>query len=112
MRDPVDRILERLDAAPNIYFSPIEEVSLRPWVRGRAVVIGDAAHATTPNMAEGVAMALEDALLLAELLSTRQPLDESLTMFEARRAPRVDWVRRQMHRRDRTRNLPALVQIC
>lgn len=108
--DPVDRILERLDAVPKIYFSPIEEVSQRPWVKGRAVLIGDAAHATSPNMAEGVAMALEDALVLAELLSTGQPLEERLATFESRRASRVDWVRQETHRRDRTRSLPGLVR--
>ena len=108
--DPVGQILKRLDATAHIYVSPIEEVSERPWVKGRAVLIGDAAHATSPNMAQGVAMALEDALLLAELLSTGQPLDESLATFESRRAPRVDWVRQQTHHRDRTRNLPRLVR--
>jgi FAD-dependent urate hydroxylase len=108
--DPVDRILERLEAVPNIYFSPIEEVSQRPWVKDSTVLIGDAAHATTPNMAQGVAMALEDALLLAELLSTGQPLEESLEAFESRRTSRVDWVRQQTHRRDRTRSLPAMVR--
>jgi len=37
-------------------------------VRGRVLLIGDAAHATSPNMAQGAAMALEDALVLAEYL--------------------------------------------
>ena len=39
-----------------------------PGLRGRVVLVGDAAHATSPNMAEGAAMALEDALVLAECL--------------------------------------------
>jgi len=108
--DPVDRIFEQLDTAPSLYFAPIEEVAQRSWVKGRVVLIGDAAHATSPNMAEGVAMALEDAVFLAELLSTEQPLERSLATFESRRAPRVDWVRQQTHHRDRTRNLPRLVR--
>jgi FAD-dependent urate hydroxylase len=73
------------------------------------VLIGDAAHATSPNMAQGVAMALEDALVLAQVLSTKQPLERCLVAFESRRAPRVNWVRLQTRRRDGTRNLPRLL---
>ena len=51
-------------------------------------------------------MAMEDALVLAEVLASGQPVAACLTAFEARRAPRVRWVRQQTHRRDRTRNLP------
>jgi 2-polyprenyl-6-methoxyphenol hydroxylase-like FAD-dependent oxidoreductase len=81
-------------------------------VRGRAVLIGDAAHATSPNMAQGAAMAMEDALVLAEVLASGQPVAACLTAFEARRAPRVRWVQEQTHRRDRTRNLPPAIRDC
>jgi 2-polyprenyl-6-methoxyphenol hydroxylase-like FAD-dependent oxidoreductase len=84
------------------YFSPIEEVVEKPWVRGRVVLVGDAAHAMSPNMAEGAGMALEDALVLAETIAGGQALEE----FEARRRPRVEFVQAQTHRRDRTRSLP------
>jgi 2-polyprenyl-6-methoxyphenol hydroxylase-like FAD-dependent oxidoreductase len=60
-------------------------------------------------MAEGSGDGSGDALVLAEHLSTAQPLETSLATFESRRAARVDWVRRQTHRRDRTRNLPDMV---
>ena len=87
------------------YFSSIEEVAQETWVRGRVVLIGDAAHAMSPNMAEGAGMALEDALVLAETVAAGRPLEA----FEARRRPRVAFVQRQTHRRDRTRDLaPAL----
>lgn len=88
------------------YFSPFEEVVQQPWVRGRVVLVGDAAHAMSPNMAEGVGMALEDALVLAETVAADRPLKE----FEARRRPRVRFVQTQTHRRDRTRNLPPVVR--
>ena len=88
------------------YFSPIEEVVQDSWTRGRIVLVGDAAHAMSPNMAEGVGMAVEDALVLADVVAGGRPLAE----FEARRRPRVDFVQAQTHRRDRTRNLPTFIR--
>jgi 2-polyprenyl-6-methoxyphenol hydroxylase-like FAD-dependent oxidoreductase len=88
------------------YFSPIEEVVQQSWTRERVVLVGDAAHAMSPNMAEGVGMAVEDALALAEVIAAGRPLAE----FEARRRPRVEFVRAQTHRRDKTRNLPPFIR--
>jgi FAD-dependent urate hydroxylase len=99
-----------LDPTTDIHASRIEEVALDCWVRGHIVLIGDAAHATSPNMAEGAAMALEDALTLAACLRKTPAIPAALAAFEARRRPRTDWVRAQTHRRDRTRYLPPAVR--
>jgi 2-polyprenyl-6-methoxyphenol hydroxylase-like FAD-dependent oxidoreductase len=104
--DPVPRLL---GLARDAYFAPIEEVAPAVWTARRVALVGDAAHASSPNMAQGAAMALEDALVLAELLATR-PLDDALLDYERRRTPRVAWVQEQTHRRDRTRSLPAIVR--
>jgi 2-polyprenyl-6-methoxyphenol hydroxylase-like FAD-dependent oxidoreductase len=53
------------------------------------VLVGDAAHATMPTMGEGGAMALEDAIVLAEALRSG-----ALETYEARRRPRAEWVQR------------------
>jgi FAD-dependent urate hydroxylase len=74
------------------------------------VLLGDAAHATSPNMAEGAAMALEDGLVLAECLAFDRDIAQAVARFQARRRPRAQWVRAQTHRRDRTRNLPAALR--
>ena len=73
------------------------------------MLIGDAAHASSPNMAQGAAMAVEDALVLAAML-TEVPLDQALAEYEHRRRARVTWVQEQTHRRDRTRSLPPMVR--
>jgi 2-polyprenyl-6-methoxyphenol hydroxylase-like FAD-dependent oxidoreductase len=105
--EPIPTILRKgLAAGDPPYFAPIEEVVHRPWVRGRVVLVGNAAHAMSPNMAEGAGMALEDALVLAEVIAADRPLEE----FEARRRPRVGFVQTQTHRRDRTRNLSPVVR--
>ncbi|WP_026540563.1 FAD-dependent monooxygenase [Paenarthrobacter nicotinovorans] len=49
-----------------------------PWNRGRTVIIGDAAHSCPPTVAQGAAMALEDAAVLAELLISADHLTETL----------------------------------
>jgi 2-polyprenyl-6-methoxyphenol hydroxylase-like FAD-dependent oxidoreductase len=59
-----------------------------PWHRGRVVLIGDAAHATTPHLASGAGMAIEDGIVLAEEIGARGTLDEALARFMARRFER------------------------
>jgi 2-polyprenyl-6-methoxyphenol hydroxylase-like FAD-dependent oxidoreductase len=105
--EPVPSLLQRGAGA---LFAPIEEVASLSWTAGRVVLVGDAAHASSPNMAQGAAMALEDALVLAELLEGGLSVDRALSDYERRRAGRVAWVRKQTHRRDRTRNLPTPVR--
>jgi FAD-dependent urate hydroxylase len=108
--DPAATLLGALDGAAGVQASPIEEVALTRWTRGRVVLVGDAAHATSPNMAQGAAMALEDALVLTDCLQRIPAIPAALAAFEARRRPRIDWVRARTHRRDRTRYLPTAVR--
>lgn len=57
---------------------------MRSWHRGRAVLLGDAAHATTPNLGQGGAQAIEDAWVLADCLATHEP-SEAFRAYEERR---------------------------
>ncbi|WP_019075648.1 FAD-dependent oxidoreductase [Streptomyces hokutonensis] len=60
------------------------------WHRGRVVLIGDAAHCCPPTLAQGAAMSLEDALVLAELLTSGKDWgDELFQAYYDRRIPRV-----------------------
>ncbi|MGW0791716.1 FAD-dependent monooxygenase [Streptomyces sp. NPDC002911] len=106
---PVPQLLEH---GAEAHFSALRESVGTDWARPHAALIGDAAHACSPSMAQGGAMALEDALVLAELLGNegRDGVQRALTAFQARRAARVRWVLDKNHRRDRTRNLPAFVR--
>jgi 2-polyprenyl-6-methoxyphenol hydroxylase-like FAD-dependent oxidoreductase len=79
------------DAVVNYQY--IEAVAVPdPWYRGRAIVIGDAAHACPPLIAQGAAMCAEDAVVLAEMLTTGDGVDEALEKFMQRRFPRVKMV--------------------
>jgi FAD-dependent urate hydroxylase len=104
--EPVPSLLRAMRAGTSVHVAPIEEVVIEEWANERIVLIGDAAHATSPNMAQGAAMALEDALVLSECLEATDAIPDALAAFQARRRPRTDWVRAQTHRRDHTRDLP------
>lgn len=59
---------------------------------GRTVLIGDAAHATTPNMGQGACMAVEDAVWLAEAMSRNRDFQQVFREFEKSRMKRVHWI--------------------
>jgi 2-polyprenyl-6-methoxyphenol hydroxylase-like FAD-dependent oxidoreductase len=79
------------DAVVNYQY--IESICVEsPWYRGRTVIIGDAAHACPPLIAQGAAMCAEDAVVLAEMLTGGDGVDEVLPKFMERRYPRVKMV--------------------
>lgn len=75
-------------AAPTINYRPLEAMLLpKPWYKGRVVLIGDAAHATTPHLASGVGMAIEDGIVLADELR-KDEVEAALPRFMERRFER------------------------
>lgn len=60
-----------------------------PWVAGRVALLGDAAHAMPPFLAQGAAMAIEDAAVLADCFATSTDAAAALRSYEAARRPRV-----------------------
>jgi len=72
-----------------VVYRPVESVLVTPpWHRGRVVLIGDAAHATTPHCGQGAAQAIEDVLVLREELAADRPLAASLEAYATRRFER------------------------
>ncbi|KMO40807.1 FAD-binding monooxygenase [Methylobacterium variabile] len=104
VRDTLDAALSRPAA---IYHSPLEEVRIPAWTRDRTVLVGDAAHATAPVWAQGAALALEDALVLAGLLSGRADWDRIGAEYERLRRPRVAHVQTMTDRLSRTARIPS-----
>jgi len=68
----------------------------KPWHRGRVVLVGDSAHATSPHVGQGGAMALEDAVVLAEEV-TIGDLDGALNRYAERRYPRCEEIWKISH---------------
>ena len=72
-----------------VVYRPLETVMVpSPWYRGRIVLIGDAAHTITPHLGQGAAQAVEDAVVLAEVIGRDEPLSKSLDTFMLRRFER------------------------
>lgn len=86
--DPIPQILR---AADNIVVTDTLDVATLPvWSRGRTLLIGDAAHATSPHAGQGASLALEDAMRLGRLMSMEQDLRLTFQNFEAERRPRAE----------------------
>ena len=62
------------------------------WHRGRVALIGDAAHAVSPNSGQGASLALEDSLYLARLIRDLDAIEPAFARFEAERRERVEKV--------------------
>jgi 2-polyprenyl-6-methoxyphenol hydroxylase-like FAD-dependent oxidoreductase len=88
---PWREILASIDDPSVIHYTWFEEHLLdTPWHRGRVVLVGDAVHTCPPTLAQGAALGLEDASVLAEVLTGADALDDDLLAgFAARRLPRV-----------------------
>jgi len=93
--DIVKEYLGALDSTTEIHCSPIEWLSEEQWCTGRVVLIGDAAHASSPMMGQGGSLAVEDAAVLADSLRAADTVEQALEAFVVRRRPRVRWVREQ-----------------
>ncbi|MFM0155673.1 FAD-dependent oxidoreductase [Paraburkholderia sediminicola] len=86
---PVKQIGRQLTAQSPIVLRPLEAFLLPgPWYKGRVVLVGDAAHPTTPQLASGAGLAVEDALVLRDELAVGTSVPKALHQFMARRYAR------------------------
>ena len=90
--DPGKVTLEALRDLSGLLHNDIEDCLAPRWWAPRRVLIGDAAHAVTPNLGQGAGLAIEDAATLARLLAEEGPGDEVLARFEALRRPRARFI--------------------
>jgi 2-polyprenyl-6-methoxyphenol hydroxylase-like FAD-dependent oxidoreductase len=100
----------KLSGDANVHFGELVRLRMTASHRHRVVLVGDAAHASPPSMAQGAGMAIEDALVLADELARADEIRTALARYEARRKPRVDWVHRQGSARDWMRRLHPVVR--
>lgn len=86
---PVADIRDSITPTSRIIYRPLFALMLeKPWHQGRVVLIGDAAHSTTPHLASGAGMAVEDAIVLVDELEKEPDVARALERFTARRFER------------------------
>ncbi|MBB4953637.1 2-polyprenyl-6-methoxyphenol hydroxylase-like FAD-dependent oxidoreductase [Agrobacterium vitis] len=89
----IQQIAKDIGEEHQIVYRPLEQMLMpRPWYRGRVVLIGDAVHATTPHLAAGACIGIEDAMVLAEEVARSTDINHALSAFEARRWERCRMV--------------------
>ena len=85
----VQDILGEITDADKVNYRPLETLMMSaPWHKNRVVMIGDAAHATIPQLGSGAALAIEDAVVLAEELQKDQSVEDVLDTYMKRRYDR------------------------
>jgi 2-polyprenyl-6-methoxyphenol hydroxylase-like FAD-dependent oxidoreductase len=90
---PAREMMSLVTESSQIVYTPIHEIIMpMPWSKERVVLIGDAAHASTPFWAQGASMAVEDAIVLARLVAERDDIMALLAEWERRRYPRCAFV--------------------
>lgn len=89
---PIAEIIKSTPAENLIWGDICDIEPLQKFAFGNAVLIGDAAHATTPNMGQGACMALEDAVVLANCLKKNSKVSDAFKSFEQKRIMRTHMI--------------------
>lgn len=92
--DPIPSLLAAADESAVLHNDIYELPPLRTYVSGRIALLGDAAHAMTPNLGQGACQALEDAVVLARVAAE----DSDLTRYDAERRPRTRMIAARSNR--------------
>jgi len=102
--EPVQTLIQRIDPLRTARVEIHDILPLQTLVRGRVALLGDAAHATAPDLGQGGCQAMEDSVVLANLLKTTNiSVEDALKRYETARRDRVaDVVSRARKRSDVT----------
>jgi 2-polyprenyl-6-methoxyphenol hydroxylase-like FAD-dependent oxidoreductase len=87
--DPVSKVLMRTRNEQLIWSDIIDLEPIKKFSFGKIVLMGDAAHATTPNMGQGACMAIEDAAVLSNCLEEYTSPEEAFVQFQKQRIART-----------------------
>lgn len=84
---PIKQVIQAMPDE-EILYNDISDIEPLPyWVDGQTVLLGDAAHAMTPNMGQGACQAIEDGVILAQMLNKHATIKDALEAYQKVRIP-------------------------
>ncbi|XEC94312.1 FAD-dependent oxidoreductase [Paenibacillus tarimensis] len=108
--EPVPDLVRQTEGEIGVY--PIYDMPpQKTWFRDRAVLIGDAIHATSPNAGQGASLALEDAMALALCLRDIRQVDRAFAKFQELRQERVERIVRYSRTLGQRKHATGPVQV-
>ena len=90
--DPIPAVIEATDEAHILRNDIYRGIPLHQWSRGRVTLLGDAAHAMTPDLGQGACQAIEDAVVLADCLNAEAHIPDAFKRYEKRRMARANLI--------------------
>lgn len=111
--DPIPRLIEATPPEAMIHIDIHDLEPLPSYVNGRVALLGDAAHAMSPDRGQGAGQSIEDAVVLAAALADEPTADAALRRYDTDRRPRTQatarGARKDGHRTTSTAAHRALV---
>jgi FAD-dependent urate hydroxylase len=89
---PIEALIDATPAEDILHNDIYDFDPLPRWTQGRVTLLGDAAHATTPNLGQGACQAVESSVSLVRSLLEENDLSSALHRYETERKPRTAWI--------------------
>ena len=89
----IARLLDEIRSFDQLALATYRDVAMTPWTDGRVLVLGDAAHGTSPQLGQGANLALIDATTIAYCLRKTSDVDAALKLYEKMRRPHILYYR-------------------
>lgn len=93
--EPIEALIKATDESAILHNDIYDRKPLQHWSEGRITLLGDAAHAMTPNMGQGACQAIEDAVVLAACLRNASDIAAALRTYEQERIKRTTAIVKQ-----------------
>ena len=86
---PVPEVIDATEESAILRADIFDRKPVKQWGQQRVTLLGDAAHPATPDLGQGASQAIEDAVVLARILSAPGDVQRSLRLYESQRMPRT-----------------------
>jgi 2-polyprenyl-6-methoxyphenol hydroxylase-like FAD-dependent oxidoreductase len=104
----IHELIESCDSKSIIRNDLFDFAPIRKWVQGNIALLGDAAHATTPNLGQGACQAIEDAWVISKMISDNENIAEAFLNYEKTRLQKATFITNTSYQFAKITNLSGL----